>query len=205
MSNPQVIQTVCILHRYVITALFLEINTENQGINIQDNKDTDPLMSDDEETSMLDTLSSEQLARRPSFKYVCHIFQSTIATTVVFKQYRKILDDLSAADQTLQKNPNSDLLPSAAVLQAQQLQAALQQVASTSGLVNTSLLPGLFQGGTSTASNGDQISSQLSVMLPAQQQVSQSVVYNHVASWLGPMEVVQLLKFPVSWEVRVGC
>ena len=78
---------------------------------------------------------------------------------------------MSAADQTLQKPPNSDLLPSAAVLQAQQLQAALQQVTSTTGLANTSLLPGLLQGGTSTASSGDQISSQLSVMLPAQQQV----------------------------------
>ena len=86
--------------------------------------------------------------------------------------YRKILDDLSAADQTLQKPANPDLLSSAAVLQAQQLQAALQQVASTSGLTNTSLLPGLLQGGTSTASSGDQISSQLSVMLPAQQQVN---------------------------------
>lgn len=54
--------------------LFL-INTENHDMNIQakDNSDNDPLMSDDEETSMLDTLSSEQLARRPSFKYVCHI------------------------------------------------------------------------------------------------------------------------------------
>ena len=66
-------------------------------------------------------------------------------------------------------------MSSAAVLQAQQLQAALQQVASSGGLTNTSLLPGLLQGGalqgaTSTAS-GDPISSQLSVMLPAQQQV----------------------------------
>lgn len=56
-------------------------------------------------------------------------------------------------------------MSSAATLQAQQLQAALQQVASSGGLTNTSLLPGLLQGGTST---GDQ---QLSVMLPAQQQV----------------------------------
>ena len=83
---------------------------------------------------------------------------------------RKILDDLSAADPTLQKTTNSDLMSSAAVLQAQQLQAALQQVASSGGLTNTSLLPGLLQG-TSSASSGDQISSQLSVMLPAQQQV----------------------------------
>ncbi len=84
---------------------------------------------------------------------------------------RKILDDLSAADPTLQKTINSDLMSSAAVLQAQQLQAALQQVASSGGLTNSSLLPGLLQGGISTASGGDQISSQLSVMLPAQQQV----------------------------------
>lgn len=84
---------------------------------------------------------------------------------------RKILDDLSAADQTLQKTSSSELMSSSATLQAQQLQAALQQVASNSGLTSTSILPGLFQGGTSTASNGDQLSSQLSVMLPAQQQV----------------------------------
>ena len=71
---------------------------------------------------------------------------------------------MSAADQTLQK---TDLMSSAAVLQAHQLQAALQQVASSSGLSNTSLLPGLLQTGTSTASSGEQ----LSVMLPAQQQV----------------------------------
>ena len=88
--------------------------------------------------------------------------------------FRKILDDLSAADPTLQKTTNSDLMSSAAVLQAQQLQAALQQVASSGGLANTSLLPGLLQGGTSTASSGDQISSQLSVMLPAQQQVKRN-------------------------------
>lgn len=66
---------------------------------------------------------------------------------------RKILDDLSAADQTLQKTSNPEqLMSSAAVLQAQQL---LQQV----GLANPSLF---LQGGTS---------DQLSVMLPAQQQV----------------------------------
>lgn len=58
-------------------------------------------------------------------------------------------------------------MSSAAVLQAHQLQAALQQVASSSGLSNTSLLPGLLQTGTSTTSSGEQ----LSVMLPAQQQV----------------------------------
>lgn len=77
---------------------------------------------------------------------------------------------MSAADPTLQKTSSSDLMSSAAVLQAQQLQAALQQVASSGGLTNTSLLPGLLQG--SNASGGDQISSQLSVMLPAQQQVN---------------------------------
>lgn len=58
-------------------------------------------------------------------------------------------------------------MSSAALLQAQHLQAALQQVASNSGLANASLLPGLLQG----ASSGDQVPSQLSVMLPAQQQV----------------------------------
>ena len=88
---------------------------------------------------------------------------------------RKILDDLSAADPTLQKSSGSDLMPSAALLQAQHLQAALQQVASSGGLASTSLLPGLLQGGTSTASGGDQLSSQLSVMLPAQQQVYYSI------------------------------
>lgn len=84
-------------------------------------------------------------------------------------------------------------MPSAAILQAQQLQAALQQVASTSGLANSSLLPGLLQGG------GDHISSQLSVMLPAQQQVTvcmitvcgfQSVL--HATSWLGHKVVVEV-------------
>lgn len=90
---------------------------------------------------------------------------------ITYDLYRKILDDLSAADPTLQKTGNSDLMSSAAVLQAQQLQAALQQVASSGGLTNTSLLPGLLQG-TSSSSGGDQISSQLSVMLPAQQQVT---------------------------------
>ena len=79
------------------------------------------------------------------------------------------MDDLSAADSTLRKTTNSDLMSSAAVLQAQHLQAALQQVASSGGLTYTSLLPGLLQGGTT--SSGDQISSQLSVMLPAHQQV----------------------------------
>lgn len=45
-------------------SFYTEINSENP---VEDRKD-DPLMSDDEEPSMLDTLSSEQLARRPSFK-----------------------------------------------------------------------------------------------------------------------------------------
>ena len=89
------------------------------------------------------------------------------------------MDDLSAADPTLQKTANPDIMSSAAVLQAQQLQAALQQVASSGGLTNTTLLPGLLQGGTSTASGGDPISSQLSVMLPSQQQV---VSYNYDAA-----------------------
>ena len=124
------------------------------------NEKKDALMSDDEEPSMLDTLSSEQLARRPSFKYV-YVYASTLPLMLMC---RKILDDLSAADQTLQKTTSNpeQLMSSAAVLQAQQL---LQQVASSSGLTNPSLLPGLLQGGTS-----DQL-SQLSVMLPAQQQV----------------------------------
>lgn len=79
------------------------------------------------------------------------------------------MDDLSAADPTLQKT-TPELMSSAAMLQAQQLQAALQQVASSGTIANTSLLPGLLQG-SSTSASGDQISSQLSVMLPAQQQV----------------------------------
>ena len=51
----------------------VELGTEEQGVSIHvssEKKDSDPLISDDEEPSMLDTLSSEQLARRPSFKYV---------------------------------------------------------------------------------------------------------------------------------------
>ena len=85
--------------------------------------------------------------------------------------HRKILEDLSAADPTLQKTVNPELMTSAAALQAQQLQAALQQVASSGAIAGTSLLPGLLQGGVSASSNGDLLSSQLSVMLPAQQQV----------------------------------
>ena len=38
------------------------------GNDASGDKEADPLISDDEEPSMLDTLSSEQLARRPSFK-----------------------------------------------------------------------------------------------------------------------------------------
>ena len=64
----------------------------------------------------------------------------------------------------------------ATALQAQQLQAALQQVASSGALAGTSLLPGLLQGGSPSSSNGDLISSQLSVMLPAQQQVGEAVI-----------------------------
>ncbi len=86
---------------------------------------------------------------------------------------RKILEDLSAADPSLQKSTgNPELMTSAAALQAQQLQAALQQVASGGALSGTSLLPGLLQGGSSSSSNNDLLSSQLSVMLPAQQQVN---------------------------------
>lgn len=47
----------------------IEIVTEDQGISSENKSEMDPLISDDEEPSMLDTLSSEQLARRPSFKY----------------------------------------------------------------------------------------------------------------------------------------
>ena len=60
---------------YVAIVHFLpdaEISTDDQGVSIQVNTEkdtrTDSLLSDDEEPSMLDTLSSEQLARRPSFK-----------------------------------------------------------------------------------------------------------------------------------------
>lgn len=95
---------------------------------------------------------------------LAHASASQNLTRSVLKLFRKILEDLSAADPTLPKT--SDVMTSAAVLQAQQLQAALQQVASSGGLTNTSLLPGLLQGA------GDQISSPLSVMLPAQQQVN---------------------------------
>ena len=50
----------------------VEMTTEDPGVRIQVNAEkeasTDSLLDDDEEPSMLDTLSSEQLARRPSFK-----------------------------------------------------------------------------------------------------------------------------------------
>jgi hypothetical protein len=47
----------------------LENCTEDQGLD-KDKEVSDSLIDDDEETSMLDSLSSEQLARRPSFKYI---------------------------------------------------------------------------------------------------------------------------------------
>ena len=52
--------------------IFPEINSEDQGVGISSEKKNPPLINDDEddEPSMLDTLSSEQLARRPSFKSV---------------------------------------------------------------------------------------------------------------------------------------
>ena len=61
--------------RTMFCFLLPEIN-DDQSVTIHvssDKKESDPLISDDEEPSMLDTLSSEQLARRPSFKYVYFI------------------------------------------------------------------------------------------------------------------------------------
>jgi hypothetical protein len=83
----------------------------------------------EEDDETLPTLSSEQLARRPSFK--------------------RILDDLSSADATLKAAGTDPLaLAAAATLQAQQ--AALQQAAASS-LANPALLPGLLHGMQSLA------------------------------------------------------
>lgn len=49
-------------HTFVTFVLMTDVTTEDQG------NDGKAQLIDDEEPSMLDTLSSEQLARRPSFK-----------------------------------------------------------------------------------------------------------------------------------------
>ena len=51
---------------------YIEGSSDNQA-RINEKEDGEPLMSDDEGPSMLDTLSSEQLARRPSFKYLLNL------------------------------------------------------------------------------------------------------------------------------------
>lgn len=70
-QHSQGISTNLNTSHYMLWQL-LEISTDDQGVRIQVNAEkephADPLLDDDEEPSMLDTLSSEQLARRPSFK-----------------------------------------------------------------------------------------------------------------------------------------
>lgn len=129
--------------------------------------------SSDEEEPRLQALSSEQLARRASFK--------------------RILDDLSSADQAL-KSGGSGMDPiaaaAAATLQAQH--AAIQ----AAGLANPSLLPGLLQGmqqnlaaagATPPATSGGDVQIPAAMMLPSQSLQSALLNAQSLASSQSPL------------------
>eukprot|EP00731_Ephydatia_muelleri_P008664 Em0004g1002a len=138
----------------------IEISTSDDRAqhSSNDSKDSD----DDEEPSVLQALSSEQLARRPSFK--------------------RILEDLSSADPALKNCSDPLALSAAATLQAQQ--ALLQQASLTNPSLIPGLLHGLQQNLTATSSgSGDLHIPHLSMMMPSHHQLQlQSALLNASAA-----------------------
>jgi hypothetical protein len=163
----------------VADGIHVEITTEESSQTIggatSSTSSTGDIEEDDED---LPTLSSEQLARRPSFK--------------------RILDDLSSADATLKAAGTDPLaLAAAATLQAQQA-AALHQAAAGS-LANHALIPGLLQGmqslaaGITTASTPSSSTSNVPIphqimMQPLQQSLQlQSALLSAASNNPGPL------------------